>query len=117
MDDSQLSQRLPASNNLQWAIFNRIRDPWYNLRSGSRFRWVSSQLCSPLFPNYASVHPLNNNTVALHSLAPPPVRLQPTTDFWAVLRGYNDQSLWDNFDCDGDGSWYHHLPRSEGDDR
>ena len=58
-----------------------------------------------MFPNFASVHPLNDNTVALHSLAPPPVWLQPITDFWAVLHGYDNQSLWDNFDCDGDGSW------------
>ena len=70
---------------------------------GTMAEW-SDLADSPLFPNYASVHPLNNDTVALHSLAPPPVWLQPTTNFWAVLRGYDNQSLWDNFDCDGDGS-------------
>ena len=104
-DANQLCRRLLDSDTPRWAIFDRIQDPRYNLRSGARFRWAYSTLFSPPFPNYASVQPLSSNTVALHSLALPPVVQLPAYDFWTVLCNFENHSLWKDFVCDGDGSW------------
>ena len=43
--------------------------------------------------------------MALHSEALLPLVPETSHDFWTVIRGYDNQTLWDNFDCDGDGSW------------
>ena len=104
-DAQQLSCRLLDSDVPRWAIFQHQRDPRYKLRSGARFLWSYSSLSRPSFPNYASVKPAGANTVALHSEALPPLVPETSHDFWTVIRGYDNQTLWDNFDCDGDGSW------------
>ena len=80
-DANQLCCRLLDSNTPRWAIFVRIQYPHYTLRSGAWFRWTYPTLFSPPFPNYASVQPLSSNTVALHSLALPPVLQLPAYDF------------------------------------
>ena len=104
-DSQQLSCRLIDSNAPRWAIFQREQDQRYTLRSGARFSWSHSTLDRPSFPNYATVHPAGANRVVLHSEAPPPLVKGTSYDFWSTLRGYDNQSLWDNFECDGDGSW------------
>ena len=104
-DANQLCRHLLESNTPRWAIFDRMQDPCYNLRSGARFSWTYSTLFSPPFPNYAIVKPLSSNTVALHSLALPPVVQLPAYDFWTVLCSFENQSRWEDFVCDGDGRW------------
>ena len=33
--------------------------------------------------------------------------IEVDTDFWAALRSFDNQSLWKNFQCDGDATWIH----------
>ena len=105
--DTQLCRRVLAPDNdtLGWAIFDKQDSQRYSLRSGSRFRWTHSKQVKPPWLRYASVTTITDDIVALHSSAPPPILTLPSYDFWSVLRSFDNQSLWDNFDCDGDGSW------------
>jgi len=78
------------------------------LRSGPRFRWVSSTRGDSGLPHYASVRHLDEMTVLLHSHVARPLPPPVATDFLSVLRSFKNQSLWEHFICDGDGSWIMH---------
>jgi len=92
-DKNLLSRQLLDGDTPRWAIYERLQNPHYNLRSGARFSWKCSSDFSPPFMNYASVQTVSKNTVALHSLAQPPAVTQRSYDFWTVLRAFGNQSL------------------------
>ena len=50
---------------------------------------------------------MNDSTVSLHSTIPVPQHIEPSIDFWEVLRSFDNQSLWRSFHCHGDGKWIH----------
>ena len=86
-------------------VYRQQTDQHYILRSGPRFTWIYTTLDHLSFPHHASVNRIDTNSVAHHSTARKFIPPAPVTDFWTVLRSYENQSLWDNFCCDGDGSW------------
>ena len=52
-----------------------------------------------------SVKTLDRDRVTFHSKARPPPSPTIQDNFWAIIRSWDNQSLWSNFDCDGDGTW------------
>ena len=50
---------------------------------------------------------LSDNCARLHLTLAPHRAPTPVTDFWEVLRSFENQSLWRYFHCDGDGRWIH----------
>ncbi len=55
--------------------------------------------------SYASISHVTDMRVRLHSTTYVPQPFLPSTGFWDVIRGYENQTLWENFHCDGDGTW------------
>lgn len=76
-------------------------------RSGPRFQWNHSAYGPSPGTHYASVRPIDQMTVTLHSSIAMPRALTQPTNFWHVLRSFENQSLFNNFVCDGDGEWIH----------
>ena len=93
------------------------RGHWYDVytiditiprtRHGSQFVWSWSARTGPTQTSYASIQRIDQMRITLHSIATMPVTVPIETDFWTVLRSFENQSLWKNFVCDGDGSWIH----------
>ena len=57
----------------------------------------------------SEIRDIDDYTVRLHSTTPIPRPIHVGTDFWEVLRKFPNQSLWDTFQCDGDGKLIHHV--------
>ena len=74
-------------------------------RYGQTYSRCQPTADSPPHNQFASVSRINEESVTLHSRAtlsiPPPT----PTDFRSVLASYDNQSLFENLHCDGDGSW------------
>ena len=78
----------------------------YATRRGQQYRWEYSTYELEESGEYASVLPVDDFLVTLHSVLPVPAPSPaPSTDFWDILRSFENQSLWTYFRCDGDGSW------------
>ena len=76
-------------------------------RHGSQFVWSWTSWTSPTQTSYASIRRIDQMRITLHSTATMPISVPTETDFWTVLHSFENQSLWENFVCDGDGSWIH----------
>ncbi len=75
------------------------------LCSGPCFCWSYSTQAGLDLPHFDSVHCIDAMTVLLHSHVARPLPLPVATDFLSVLRSFENQSLWEHFVCDGNGSW------------
>jgi len=76
-------------------------------RYGQQFAWSKAHENEPQCVRYASIRHINDHTVTLHSTASIPRELSQPTAFWDVLCSFENQTLWRDFRCDGDGSWIH----------
>ena len=54
---------------------------------------------------YASIKPIINGKVTLHSTAIPLALPMPTANFWDTLDSFPNQSLWNYLQCNGNGFW------------
>jgi len=79
----------------------------HNTRYGQHYSWSESREGLPPMERYASIRDIDDYTVRLHSTTPIPRPIHVDTDFWEVLQKFPNQSLWDTFQCDGDGKWIH----------
>ena len=52
-----------------------------------------------------SIDRIDSTHIRLHSKATLPKEILTNFDFWDVLHSWPNQSLWRNFQCDGDGTW------------
>ncbi len=75
------------------------------LCSGPCFLWSYSTQAGLDLPHFARVHLIDAMTVLLHYHVARPLPLPVITDFLLVLRSFENQSLWEHFVCDGNGSW------------
>ena len=55
-----------------------------------------------------SIREVDDSTVTLHSKMEVVRLIKVDTGFWMVLHSFDNQSLWKNFQYDGDGKWIHH---------
>jgi len=70
----------------------------YATRRGQQYRWEYSMYGMEESAEYASVLPVDEFLVTLHSSLPVPVPPPaPSTDFWDILRSFENQSLWTYF--------------------
>ena len=67
----------------------------YHTQSGYTYTWSMSVLGTHPGTSYASVQCVDSQP------------LQMPTDFWPVLRSFDNQSFWDHFVCGGDREWIH----------
>ena len=77
-------------------------DHLHNTRYGRQYQW--EEYCEGIPPQhtYVSIQEVDDSTVTLHSKMEVACLIEVNTDFWAVLRSFDNQSLWKNFQCDGD---------------
>lgn len=66
----------------------------YRTRSGQTYIWFKSVQGIHPGTSYASVHVVDSLSLKLHSFATIPQPLQMPTDFWSVLRSFDNQSFW-----------------------
>ena len=57
--------------------------------------------------NLVSIDRVDSMHIKLHSTVTLPSEIQMNFDFWDVLQSRPNQSLWRNFQCDGDVTWMH----------
>ena len=75
----------------------------HNTRYGQQYQCEESREGIPPKHTYASIREVDDSTVTLHSKMEVACPIEVDTDFWVVLRSFDNQSLWKNFQCDGDG--------------
>jgi len=90
----------------RYDVFHR-KSRAHNTRYGQQYQWEATCEGIPPKHTYASIREVDDSTVTLHSKIAVARPIQVETDFWAVLHGFENQSLWRNFQCDGDGKWIH----------
>ena len=76
-------------------------------RHGSKYIWDHSAYGQHTGVKYVSVTHIDDISVALHSTAV--IHQEPTitTGFLETLHSFENQGLWDNLVCDGDGECMH----------
>lgn len=74
-------------------------------RRASCFTWDRTALGEAPGTSYVSIVDDNVFDVVLHLTAPMPSVDPDPTDFWLVIRGFENQSLFANFHCDSNGAW------------
>ena len=74
-------------------------------RDARCYTWDRTALGEAPGTAYASVETDEVFDVVLHSTALMPSVEPAPTDFWSVIRGFENQSLFEHFHCDGDGAW------------
>ena len=79
----------------------------YNTHHGQRYSWAETKEGVPIGVCYASIRQINDHAISSHLSASIPRQPPQPMAFWDVLKSFENQSLWQDFRCDGNGSWIH----------